>query len=520
MVHALCPSCTNINELNACFHCMQPLCFDCTENHLNSWKESSFKYCQTTKSQIDEYKKKISLLEPLINQNKTNAENVKLEIEKSFECFVKQLTKEKNELFIQIDSIQDENEKFILFEKEIFNFKESLENLMEKFKNGSKSEIDKLRPSLEDLKRKKEEVSSNYSKLRNQPFKIIGEYDLPETRNLANSFFGNIIITEFEKLPEIEDINDVKKDQEHLRKSSEPIKMFGTLRIKLKRFADQTNLNLQIKEPYEEYEIPISPKFTTSNSKNIYICNENGDLIIADYNNKKFQIKKQIKLDIFNIKGLAVDKNFLAVSFTDLNKNQLNSLNKIHKDFNDSSGVAIFKLQDFSLEKIISSSKNFVLVSPEALSLSDNFLFVCDKESHCLFKIDLKKTSLVQRLISNQPSSISIGNKYLVFTDLNQMELNLVDVEKFTIVKSLKLSQDFFNESVDLAFREKSFVFVKYTDDVRCFVYDPKLNFKYSFDYENSKKQGMAYIQQNGNGFLIIGKFEAKKFKIGFFNGF
>lgn len=294
--------------------------------------------------------------------------------------------------------------------------------------------------------------------------------------------------------------------------------MFGTLRIKLKRLVEQDDLKQIRRTPLEEHEIPIQPKFIKCNSKNIFVSDQDGNLVVFEFS-KAFMIKSSVKLHVENIKDLAVNKSFIAISFTDLNQYQIEKLERVYKDFKFNSGVFLFKISDFSLEKLISSSKNYNLICPNGIGMNENNIFICEKESRSLMKIDLKKASLSSKLvIEGEPTCLNIDEKYLVYLDSLTMEINLLDSDKLSKLRSLKLPQDFFNQIFNLVIKDKAFVAVKNRDDIRCVVYDSKLNIKYSFDYENSNLQGFSNFQLNGNNILLIGKNEKNKFKLGFFN--
>lgn len=96
------------------------------------------------------------------------------------------------------------------------------------------------------------------------------------------------------------------------------------------------------------------------------------------------------------------------------------------KKFDVKSGVMLFKIETTSskssssnsevgltFEKLISSSKSHTLIAPCGIAMSDSSLFVCDRELHAVFKIDIKSGNFVQKLITTdqEPVSIAIGDK-------------------------------------------------------------------------------------------------------------
>lgn len=164
-------------------------------------------------------------------------------------------------------------------------------------------------------------------------------------------------------------------------------------------------------------------------------------------------------------------------------------------------------------------------MSPSGIGINDSYLFVCDRDLHAVYKIELKNGNLVQRLITTdqEPTSISLGEKHFVYTDCLKLELNLVDMDKLTILKTVKFSEELFNEPFDLTFKENSFVFVKNRADTRVILYDSKLNIKYSFEFENSASLGISFVRLK-NDYLMLGYASLldtkNEFKLGLFTDF
>lgn len=302
--------------------------------------------------------------------------------------------------------------------------------------------------------------------------------------------------------------------------------MFGTLRVKLKRIAEQINeLQSTTKKPIVEFDLDIVPKYIANYGRHIFIADEDGNLRTAELTNS-LVVKSSIKLTISNIKGLTVNKKYLALSYFGLSNDQMATIRGSIKKFDAKSGILFFRLNDtysnMSFDKIISTSKSHSLITPCGVCLNDSHLFVCDRELHAVFKIDIKSGNFVQKLITTdqEPISISIGDKYFVYTDGLKLELNLVDMDKFVILKTVKFSEELFYEPFDVAYKENSFVFVKNKADTKLIVYDSGLNIKYSFDYDYSNSQAICYAKLNKEDFLLLGYANAitGSFKLGLFS--
>ena len=339
--------------------------------------------------------------------------------------------------------------------------------------------------------------------------------------------------------------------------------MFGTRRVRLKRLVEQIQEIQIVKTPIIEIDIKVMPKYIASFNNVIYICDEEANLAIAEFRSlssvDSFAVKSIQKLNVSGVRALAVNKKYLAVSYLDFNLNSKNghdSKQKPNQKPKSSCGIALFKVGDSTLqfdkaiEKV--NQKNLSFISPNGIMLnSDNFIFVCDRELHGIFKFDAKSGNLVQKVIytnDQEPSSLSLlldTNKHFIFTDSLKLEMSLVESSQFNVVKSIKLTDDYnlsFNEPFDVvasqisvadlnednnARESSSLVFVKHRTESKVMVYDTNLNLKYSFEYEFSNGQGINYLRLNNKSdFVLMGYFNAldtdvnTRFKLGVFSEF
>lgn len=107
-----------------------------------------------------------------------------------------------------------------------------------------------------------------------------------------------------------------------------------------------------------------------------------------------------------------------------------------------------------------------------------------------------------------------------MYTDGLKLELNQVDIDKFTIQKTVKFSDELFYEPFDVAYKEASHVFVKNKADTKLIVYDARtMTVKYSFDYDYSNAQGLCYVKINKTDYLLLGYANCvtNAFKLGLF---
>jgi len=362
------------------------------------------------------------------------------------------------------------------------------------------------------------------------------------------------------------DVNNSNDNQDDDKLSK--VHMFGTLRVRLKRLVEQIQEVQLIKTPIIEIDVKIMPKFIASFNNLVYFCDEEANLAIAEFrslqNLDSFSVKSIQKLAVPGVRGLSVNKKYLAISFidTNLNSNKISLDSKQKGGKNETTkvlcGVALFKINDSTIlfDKVIDNQKDLRFLSPNGIMLTNenNFLFVCDRELHGIFKFEAKTGNLVQKVLFNNdqdPSNLALlldSNKHFIFTDSSSLVLNLVESTQLNlalIIKSAKLPDDYnlsFNEPLDIVTSQinvrdsneenhskelASLVFVKHRTESKVMVYDTNLNLKYSFEYENSNGQGINYLKLNGkNDLLLMGYFnnldsDAKtRFKLGIFNDF
>ena len=355
-----------------------------------------------------------------------------------------------------------------------------------------------------------------------------------------------------------ENTNDANKDKDKVH-------MFGTLRVRLKRLVEQIQEVQVAKSPVIEIDVKVMPKFIASFNSVIYFCDDEGNLVIAEFRSPQiidsFQIKSIQKLNVSGVRGLAVNKKYLAISFVDANK--IMNDPKQRQRAKPESGICLYKINEsiIQFDKVIDklSQKTLSFIAPNGITLnSDHNLFVCDRELHAIFKFDAKSGNLLQKVVltnEQEPSGVSLlldNPKHLIYSDSLRLDLNLVETGQFSQVKSVKLTDDYnlsFNEPFDvvtslisagnakengaesaeeIVFGDSSLVFVKHRTDSKILVYDTNLNLKYSFEYEHSNGQGINYLRLNGkHDFLLMGYSNGQdtadnktRFKLGIFSDF
>jgi hypothetical protein len=331
-----------------------------------------------------------------------------------------------------------------------------------------------------------------------------------------------LIINESEFILKHRESNKTNLKEQNDRK----VHMFGTLRVKLKQIADQySDFKQTFKNPIVEFNVKVLPSFLTSYKSKIFIVDENANLALMDSTDGLI-LKSEIKLNILNVKGIAVNQNYLAASFSDLSKDNLKTIG--NKKLKISNGIILFKINDgFRFEKIIDIPKNN-FIQPASLVMTEEYLYVTDRELHSIFKIDIKTNSLIDKLVikDSHPTGICLFDcNQLIFIDSFKQELNLIDTNNMSnIIKTVKINDELqsLNGPYDMVKKNGSHLFVKSRSDSRVIIYDSDLNIINVFDYDFSNYLGITLLNaQDQTNTLILGSSNINKsFKIGYFRDF
>jgi hypothetical protein len=369
---------------------------------------------------------------------------------------------------------------------------------------------------------------------------------------LDKNFFGNLIINESEFLKSNRDKETVLKSSSSDKENSsatqstnemsnkEKIHMFGTLRIKLKKLAEQQQASVA-KRPQLEIDVAASAMFMCTYRQHVFMTDENGIVQVheASISDSVLKVKCKEKTPIVNVRGIAANQ-FMAIfmSFSDLSKESMKMIAKKLKlkKLDRRSGVVVYRSVDeafgsLKFEKIIDLHNENGFLMPCGLIANDYQLFVCDRELHMIFHIDLRTDDVLQKLIMPECEPVNVcllNESTLLVVDALKHELSLLDIVGRTNVKTkaAKIGDEFqsLNGPYDMCvMRESSIVAVKSRSDSRVLVYDFNFNFLYSFEYENSNFQGICSLQQVGvtqaAELLLVGRFvDNKNFKVGLFS--
>jgi predicted DNA-binding protein YlxM (UPF0122 family) len=114
--YASCPSCRQIRNLEVCFECNLPLCNQCISKHFDTWKNEITQSCLLSEENLEKYKQKIDVVNPLITQNFELVQEIKSSIEDACALLIQRINTEKEILLRTVNEIKDNKlGKLIIF---------------------------------------------------------------------------------------------------------------------------------------------------------------------------------------------------------------------------------------------------------------------------------------------------------------------------------------------------------------------------------------------------------------------
>lgn len=278
-------------------------------------------------------------------------------------------------------------------------------------------------------------------------------------------------------------------------------------------------LNSQVK-PQSEISIPYMPLFLCSYG-NLLFCMDNTSFltIYEKAYSAELKLRNSCKLNVPNVKGIAVNGSYLAVAFSGLKKEQLKGT---FKNMNPS-GIVLFRRDEHVVcsihEKCIDLNKqddnnNVSFKSLSGIALNDKYLFACDTELRSIYQFDIRNGSLIKTALINdgQPTSITINDNYLLFNDSINSLIYVFDVNTLNLYSSINLKDlDQLNGRFDLMITETdNYLFVKHSDNQLC-LFDSNLEKRAFFNEIQYKILGFTMLKDNVNHMLVVGSLNTSK---------
>lgn len=257
-------------------------------------------------------------------------------------------------------------------------------------------------------------------------------------------------------------------------------------------------------KPQSELTITNTPVLMTSFDNIIFCMDNSTSLSIYERNKVELKLKNTAKLSVLNPKGIAANENYFAVCYSGtLKKDQMKG---IWKNLS-SNGVMLFTRQQHVVcsihDKIIELKKDS-FKQPTDVALTENHLFVCDKELRAIFKYNLKTAAMQKIQFKDaEPYSISANNSTFIVTDMNST-ITMFDLETCNQIKSKSLKIiDQISGLFNTVLTEDGLIFVKNSENQLCLL-DSNLEHRAFFNEIQAKNLNISFLQQP-NQMLIIG---------------
>ena len=269
--------------------------------------------------------------------------------------------------------------------------------------------------------------------------------------------------------------------------------------------------------PYEEITINKMPLHLASHRHHLFCVDDEDTLVIyAVASTNCFEFKSQFKLTcLTNVRGLAVNADYVALSFADLPKKLLKSNKRLR-----ASGVALMRREPYDMVVVAEPDKLLLsdepssqqLRQPIGVALSAEHAFVCDRELRCVLKVEIRTNNLVRKIEmpGGEPYKCAVNRNYLVVTDTLQHHLNIYEVETLAMLNNIMIEQpDGKNGPFGVLISDDNIIFVKNYAESQLTMFSFNLNTKHVFKRIKASIHGFAMLQCY-NQILVVGTIEKK----------
>lgn len=134
-LQAICTKCNRLLLLEVCFECSQPLCRSCIVSHFEAWRHHKGSQGFEAESSIDACKKNIENIFPVINKNIDFVNQLRTQINKTYNDTLNKLNEEKKILLDTLNDVEKDKslyfylKKMITLKLNIFYFKSQVQGL-------------------------------------------------------------------------------------------------------------------------------------------------------------------------------------------------------------------------------------------------------------------------------------------------------------------------------------------------------------------------------------------------------
>ena len=266
-------------------------------------------------------------------------------------------------------------------------------------------------------------------------------------------------------------------------------------------------LNSQVK-PQSESTVQQAISFMATHENLLFVMDNLSSLTIYEkVYTSEFKLRNSAKLNVPNVRGMAVNGSYVAVAYSSLKKDQLKGT---FKNANPA-GVILYKREQHVVctvhEKMVDLSKNESFKNINSIALSDKHLFVCEKELRSVLQYDLKTGNLLKTAViaNGEPYSISVNSSYVCVTDQVNSNLYVFSVDNLEQISGVSLKPiDQVNGALNVLITDENLIFVK-TSDNQVTLLDSTLEHRACFNEIQFRVIDMALIKDNSNQMLIVG---------------
>jgi hypothetical protein len=270
-------------------------------------------------------------------------------------------------------------------------------------------------------------------------------------------------------------------------------------------------------KPQSEMTCANQPCFICNYENLVFSVDQTGVLNVYEKSFKvELKLKHNSKLNIPNVRGLAINEHHLAICYSGLKKDQLKGTLKNLSP----SGVLIFKRDGYVVctvhERHLEIGNDQSFKSPSGIAMTHKYLFVCDRELRSVFQFEMKTFALtnVTHLENGEPNSLSVNSDHLLVSDALNSILYLYDPHSLTTLNTASVkSIDKTQGALGVFINEDDLIFVRISESQLALI-DINFELRAYFTEIQAKISSVTYLKDQQNHMLVVGGVSGKHSKL------
>jgi hypothetical protein len=281
-------------------------------------------------------------------------------------------------------------------------------------------------------------------------------------------------------------------------------------------------INSSKNEPDWEVLIEHTPTHLANYKNLVFACDDYGTLSIFELTSDVICNKKSTqRLNFTNIRNISVNSKYLGVTYSYLRKEDIKKYNLSKKP--PMNGICLFQRNENRVCNDVDSFKKLPIsggfISPRGLVLLEDYIFVSDKDLAKIYKMNFAGDIIQKFSLDGKVYDISLNSMFLVVTDYKAHEMNLIDINRMSLIKRVPIEQvnRFDDGPFHVKLTKENLIFLNNAACSEIYLYDINLSYKASFQIKFSKIFNMTVLDSPNQSLIIASKANNNKYKLSCF---